>query len=379
MRSRPPRERAPTGPRPGWCPLDERWNAPVGGLPSAAPVVSGDRVVLPVAGARLDAFDLADGAAAWSAPLATTRALAVGGGLVFAATAEGVTAVDLERGTPAWRAGLGAQAAAPCWHAGWVIAGTAAGNLVALRAADGGVVWTRELGGVPSAAASVEGDRVYVPLADGRVRAFAIEDGAPVWEVRLRQTGAMVLPLADRVYVGSLDNDFYCFRARDGRLLWAWRTGGDVVGGAAVDDARVYFVSRDNVVYALDRGSGVLQWRKALPTRPLGPPSLADGRVFVPLGAEALHFYPADGKGADITVELPADLFVASAFGTDHDGVPLVVATVDLQGAVVLRGFGRGGLATLAPLGALETLPGTEVGLPDLPEAGGQRVQRPGR
>ena len=354
---------------PSLFPLDERWTAPVDGLPSAPPVVSGDRVVVAVAKAGLDAFAAGDGTAAWSAPVATTRPLAVGDGMVFAATATGVTAVDLARGTVAWRAEIGEPAAPPCWHAGWVVAGTADGRLVAMRGTDGGVIWTRELGGTPSAAAAIEGNRVYVPLADGRVRALAIQDGAPVWEVRLRQAGTGILPRSDRVYVGSIDNQFYCLRARDGRPLWAWRTGSDVIGAGIVDASRVFLVSRDNVLYALDRRSGVQQWRRALPTRPLGPPSVRGGRVLVPLENTALPFYAADGKAAEVTVGLPANLLAASALDAGGGSLVVALVTVDPDGAVVLRALGSGTLARLAPLDVLEALPGTEVGLPGTGDA----------
>ena len=52
---------------------------------------------------------------------------------------------------------------------------------------------------------------------------------------------------ADRLYVGSKDNDFYCLLTRDGSVDWKWRTGADVIGLPVVDDHRVYFVGSSSI------------------------------------------------------------------------------------------------------------------------------------
>jgi hypothetical protein len=62
-------------------------------------------------------------------------------------------------------------------------------------------------------------------------------------------------------------------------VRWRWRTGGDIRGASAVDEDRVYFLSFDNLVRALDRRSGVQRWRHALGMRPLGPVQLVDGAL----------------------------------------------------------------------------------------------------
>ena len=64
-------------------------------------------------------------------------------------------------------------------------------------------------------------------------------------------------------------------------MRWRWRTGGDIVGRAAVDERRVMFVSLDNILRALDRESGVQQWRRPLAGRPTSGPQIVDDMVLV--------------------------------------------------------------------------------------------------
>ena len=69
--------------------------------------------------------------------------------------------------------------------------------------------------------------------------------------------------------------------ANDGAVAWRWRTGADVIGVPVVDDARVYFVSLDNVLRALDRESGAQRWKRALPLRPTRGPVAAGATLLV--------------------------------------------------------------------------------------------------
>ena len=94
-----------------------------------------------------------------------------------------------------------------------------------------------------------------------------------VWERRLGGPPSDILVAGDRLYVGSRDNFLYCLRAIDGRVDWRWRTGADVTGLPVADDRRVYFVSLDNVLRALDRRRGSAGWKRTLPLRPTQRPA----------------------------------------------------------------------------------------------------------
>jgi outer membrane protein assembly factor BamB len=178
---------------------------------------------------------------------------------------------------------------------------------------------------------------VYVPLADGRVVALALATGDPIWERKLGGSAADVLALEDRLFVGSKDNFFYCLDSAKGKVKWRWRTGGDIAGAAVVDESRVYFLSLDNVLRALQRGNGVLQWQRPLPTRPSWAPLLMGDVLLVAGVSPDLRGYGTkDGQpvgdlaaGAEL---LAPPHYVAAGPGTDTTPM-LVILSSDGQGA----------------------------------------------
>jgi hypothetical protein len=191
------------------------------------------------------------------------------------------------------------MAVRPVFDNGWLIVSTEAGEILAFRASDGHLVWRRDMKSRASGAPTLAADRVYVPVSDGRVVALHVEDGEPLWEHRLGGAPNDILALDERLYVGSKDNFFYCLMTEDGRIDWRWRTGGDVIGRPIADEQRVYFVSLDNVLRALNLKSGGQYWMRPLAMRPVSGAIRAGSTVLVTGVAAALHAYDAsDGKPA---------------------------------------------------------------------------------
>ena len=180
--------------------------------------------------------------------------------------------------------------------------GDRSGTLLVLRGLDGQLIWHRDLGAPLSAPPALAADRVYAPAKDGRIVALRLDTGEPIWERRIGGVPSEMLALDDRLYVGSDDNFFYCLTARTGQIDWRWRTGGDVVGTPVVDERRVYFVSFDNILRALDRRSGAQRWKRPLPFRPITGPLMAGEMVIVTGVAPPLNAYlTKDGTpGGDV-------------------------------------------------------------------------------
>ena len=262
------------------------------------PAFNGARGYFPIEGDRLAAYDLDTGEELWMMPARTQSRPAAGEGLVFIAEPEALAALREADGSEAWRLPLTERLAAPLvWDNGWLIAATASGTLLALRGArrraDLAVVTSARLLSAPPALAA---DRVYAPAKDGRIVALRIDTGEPLWERRIGGSPSEMLALDDRLYVGSDDNFFYCLTARTGQIDWRWRTGGDVVGAAVVDERRVYFVSFDNILRALDRRSGAQRWKRPLPFRPLTGALMAGATVIASGVAPPLRaFLTKDG------------------------------------------------------------------------------------
>ena len=271
------------------------------------------------------AYDLETGEALWTAAGAPRSAPASGDGLLFLAEPDAITALSQDTGGVAWRLPYAAASAIPLvWDNGWLIGADIEGHVLALRASDGALIWRQALDGKVHAVPALAADRVYVALEDGRVVALDVSTGAPLWERRLGGPPNDMLALADRVYVGSDDNFFYCILAANGEVGWRWRTGGDVIGVPVADEHRVYFVSKDNVLRGLDRRSGSQRWQRPLPARPTrGPVRAGDVLLVSGLAPRVSGFAMQDGAPAG-DIPAPGEL-AAAPFVTDAHGLPQVV------------------------------------------------------
>ena len=264
---------------------------------SAQAAVLGRRAFVPLRNGRITSVDIDTGRVGWSAAVSAEHALAAGNGLVFAATADALTALDTS-GATRWSLPVpGGFSAPPLWDTGWLIAPTRSGDVLCLRASDGQVLWTRHLESPVSARPAIAGDRVYVTLEDGRILALDLRTGAVEWERRLGGRGASPLALDDRLFVGAADKFFYCLSTEDGDRRWRWRAGGAVVSAPVVDTRHVYFTGLNNVLRALDRFNGSQKWMTGLPLRPIGGPLLLGDLVLVSgVGAETRAYRVTDGR-----------------------------------------------------------------------------------
>lgn len=287
-------------------PVRTAWTLALNNALTAPPAYDERRGYYPIDGDRVVAYDLVTGTRLWIASAHTTVAPAAGDDLVFLVVADAIEARRAADGSVAWRLPFGDQLAVPLeWDTGWLVAATSTGSILALRAVDGALLWRHDLGTAASARPALGADRVYVPLSDGRVVALALENGTVLWEHKLGGGATDVLPLEDRLFVGSKDNFFYCLRTRDGGREWRWRTGADIIGRPAVDENNVYFVSLDNVLRALHRTSGVQQWKRVLPLRPTSGVIKAGDTLIVSGFATSLPGFSAkDGTPAGtITID----------------------------------------------------------------------------
>lgn len=247
---------------------------------------------------HLVARDLTDGKVIWSVDARVSLTPATSSDMIFTLEATEVVARHQADGAVAWRIPFFDSRTPLVWDNGWLIASITSGTLAAVRASDGEVIWRQNLGVELRTRPALAADRVYVAGTD-RVFALQVESGERLWERRLGGPPNDMLALDDRIYVGSDDNFLYCLMARDGEIDWRWRTGGDVIGVPMVDDNRVYFVSRDNLLRALDRRSGAQRWKRPLPLRPtVGPSRTQDLLIVTGVTPSVRMFQMKDGTAA---------------------------------------------------------------------------------
>jgi outer membrane protein assembly factor BamB len=344
-------------------PIATSWRTPLPNAPSAPPVADSEHVFVPLRSGRLVAFALSSGLERWSVELLVAHRPSLGEGLLFVTTATEIRALDAATGALRWQLRAGPFATAAIWRDGWLVAGTEAGEALGIRAADGTLVWRRQAG-LLSAAPSIDGDRLMLPLADGRIVLAALMTGEERWSRALGGPPGPALLDDERIFVGARDNHFYCLDGRDGSVRWRWRTAADVVGPAAVDAEHVYFISLDNVLRALDRWHGAQRWRRPLPMRAFEGLLTADGLIVVAgLGAEVVFFNARDGA--------PAGRWSAG----DQVGAPVVLTpAADRIRMVAIAGgvsgewmvLGVGGTSE-TPLEPLLVMPGKPLTPEDAP------------
>jgi outer membrane protein assembly factor BamB len=306
------------------------WTTTLPAPPSASPAFDDGQAYVPLRNGRVVAVSLSDGAIRWSVDRLVTIAPAAGEDMAVVASEGTIVGLAAKTGAAAWHLSLdGARPAQLLQDAGWLIAGTEKGEVVALRAQDGARLWQHDSGAPLVQLPAIAGDRVFLSLKDGRVVALELRTGRPVWARTLGGPPARILPLEDRLFVGCEDKYFYCLDATNGKIKWRWRTGGQIAGVPAVDEKHVYFISLDNQLRALNRGGGSQAWRTSLPVRALaGPLQMGDLLLVSGISADIRAYRPMDGAAAgEVTAagELVAPPHVVAAGGAI--GARLVVLT----------------------------------------------------
>jgi outer membrane protein assembly factor BamB len=169
--------------------------------------------------------------------------------------------------------------------------------LAAFRASDGNLVWRRQLGtalvGPPAPAL----DRLFLPLADNRLVSVLLHNGETIWERQLSAAITGLLALDEQLVFGTVGKDLISVDVKRGRDRWTRQLGGDLAGIPSADEKRIFFASRDNLLRAVDRGSGNLRWKVDLAARPSGGPLNLPIALVMPLvSSQILGFDPVTGK-----------------------------------------------------------------------------------
>lgn len=253
------------------------------------PVVGGGRVFAMDARTNVTAATLA-GVAAWSADLRPdgARTNVSGGGLayadgrLYAATGYGeVVAVDATTGGVIWRQKLGSPAAgAPMVEAGVVYVVARDSSAWAIDVTNGRVIW--ELPGTPSpsgmigaASPAVAGQLVLLPYASGEVTAATRREGVRQWSAtvagqrrgrayaRLSEITGDPVVAGNVTYIGNQSGRTVAISSDTGARLWTAREG--AYGPVAPAGNSVFLVSDEARLVRLDAASGETVWSVEMP------------------------------------------------------------------------------------------------------------------
>jgi outer membrane protein assembly factor BamB len=186
-----------------------------------------------------------------------------------------------------WRTKIGPSESSPLVSGKYLYVGDWRGNVYALQARTGAVLWRAKTDGRVKAALALSGGRVYVGAYDGRLYAFDARTGRRIWrsssQTRLAGLGNFYSTPAvayGRVYLGSTDGKVYSFGATSGKLRWSQDTGGYVYASPAVWRRRILVGSYSGRFYALDAATGDVRWRFDANGPISGSPTVLDGVVY---------------------------------------------------------------------------------------------------
>lgn len=343
--------------------MDVRWATPPDVVIVAPPAFDGDNAYLATRDGVVRALSIDSGIERWQAALASTFTPAVGDGLVFVATGDGVQALDVATGAARWRKTLpGAIAAPPYWDTGWLVLSFAGGDLAAFRASDGELIWRVALGAVAHVAPAPGLDNLYLGLDDGRAVAVSLASGQLVWQRPLEGRASGLTALDDQLLVGTSAGFVVSIDLRRGDIRWRFRTGGAVVAAPVADESRIYVAAYDHLLRALDRRRGQLRWRQALPHRPADGPVLTGGAVVVPVFATELTGYDAVSGKPGLSLTSTGEVAGAMRFRVGGRPAGTRLTALSIEGQLIA--FGP--RVEPAPA-ALDGLPGVAVPEPPAP------------
>jgi len=254
----------------------ELWNTHLGSEILSVPRIAGPSVIVHTLDDSVHALDLDSGERLWkyNYPIPT---LTLRGSSMPAITADSVIVgisggklvnLELQDGLPRWettvtlprgRSELARIAdidADPIIVAGIVYVATYNGDLAAVDAATGSVLWRRRLSVHAGLAAGP--DVLYVTDSDDLVRAVTAADGADIWRQAALKYRRLTAPavLGDLVAVGDGEGYVHWLDRRDGRLVARIEVAdGPITGRPPAAGGKLYVYGDDGPLAALAAGS----------------------------------------------------------------------------------------------------------------------------
>ncbi|MGB7924743.1 MAG: PQQ-binding-like beta-propeller repeat protein [Pyrinomonadaceae bacterium] len=211
----------------------------------------------------------------------------------------------------------------------------AEGTLVSLRATDGQLFWRTEIGGELSASPVADERAVYIaskpggettdkgPRALGALRALGREAGVTLWmrTFHFPMQGALAVNETSLFGAGS-DGRVYALDKRTGRFLWVTQHFSPFASRPVISGSRLYIGNDDGTLFSLDPATGKQLWRYRTRGAVRGRVAVVEGVVY--FGSADGFVYALDetdgrlrwrartGAGVQGVANVPGGLIVAS-------------------------------------------------------------------
>ena len=218
----------------------------------AAPVVGEGKLFVVDVDATLHAFDAKSGSKLWT------------------------TALPADDENKAARFGGGAS-----YDAGKVYATDGLGDVVALSAADGKILWRAKPGGPLRGAPTIANSQVYVLSQDNQLFALSDADGKVVWtqsgSLETQGVFGVAAPAssAGTIVAGFSSGELNAYRYENGRTLWqdalsrttistSVSSLADIDADPVIEDGRAYAVGQGGRMVAVEISTGQRLWEQNL-------------------------------------------------------------------------------------------------------------------
>ena len=156
-----------------------------------------------------------------------------------------------------------------------------------------------------------EGGREPVAIVgdlDGRLIALRLANGKLLWEQDLGELGftAAAAYHSGKIFIGDFDGFFHCLDL-DGKPVWKYETESEINGSANFYKNLVLFGAQDGRLYAIDRDSGKLSWKYEADDQIQCSTTVAGNRAFLAGCDGKLHVIDLDSgkKVARVEIESP--------------------------------------------------------------------------
>ncbi len=126
---------------------------------------------------------------------------------------------------------------------------------------------------------------LYVALEGGQVQALDAATGAVIWQIKLDTRLTSPPAVTNQlVFVGGQDGTLRALEAVDGSERWRVATKAPLYAAVTVAGGIVYCASGDGALYALSSSDGALRWKITTGGPLHGQPTVADDVVYVGSG-----------------------------------------------------------------------------------------------
>jgi outer membrane protein assembly factor BamB len=198
-----------------------------------------------------------------------------------------IVALKAGSGGVVWRKTIGPSESSPLVRNGSVFVGDWRGYVYRFAEADGRLIWRFQADGKVKGGVAFSGGRIFFGTYGHKVYALDARTGKEIWtaeaQPRFGSQGTFYATPAvayGRVYIGATDGKVYSFGAKTGELRWSQSTGGYVYSSAAVWRKRVYVGSYSHWFYCLDAATGDVLWKFEANGPISGSPTIVAGRVY---------------------------------------------------------------------------------------------------